>query len=359
MDYATVSKLYDAGLKELMKDKLAHELWSDFNHSSLMFPKTIPSLPYEALITLLPKYDDAKIFKTIKNLPITTLHELMQSAHKVLEATREIANADGYHPKSGYIFQHIGPRDHRPKAAFNTSYLPLHFHVQTYGYAIDEFALFQPSQPVSTASREYASLDGESMHIIAKDMLQACGYSITKRGETALEFNQKPLSMPFKRSEATELKTLMASWMQHWNEIAACFTNFSEDAFGRYILFSESHCYENIEQYLKKTPFDFSNQAIKALYNLRENLTDNTNDPWSWTYKGINGAAGYRFDYEQGTRSFIFAPKLYTNSYRHFDIIDENFIITKDKNDTSVVSTEHSQTLLDIQRRIIQKLKNI
>lgn len=355
MDEATVARLYGAGLSDLRNEKLVHELWSNFDHSLMMYPKTIPSLPYEALITLFSKYDKSKIHKTIRNLSSESLLHIANASRATLLAVREVALEDGNAPQHGFIFQHVGPRDALPKASFNTSYLPLHLHIQLYGYDLDGFELFRQGSPIDLETPEYASLLSDPAAMIAKDMLEAVGYRVERRGNTAVEFNKKAIDEPFTRSEMREVRALQVAWMKSWDKLAACFTDFKKDEFGRYLLYDKQLRLANIEKYLSQNRI-LQDESKNSLLAIASDVECNTSDPWRWTYMGVNGVAGYAFDFNDNTRSFRFSPKIFTSSYRHFDIVGQDFIIVKDKNSEMMGSASAANQVLEIQRRIIGKL---
>jgi len=358
MDSVTFAELYRAGLCDFFEKGLAHEVWKNDHYSFTIYPKTIPSLPYEALITLLPKHDISKQIRTIDELSPDILAELLNRTMSTLSALRETALEDGCTLSHGFIFQHIGPNDAYPKAPFNTSYLPLHFHIQLYGYSLESFRLFSKGNPINTASPEYENFFHDAATLIARDFLKASGMEVRRRGMTALELREQPLDKQFDRLDASQLIAFQRTWKLHWLNMASCFTDFSEDSYGRYALYEKNKRLVRLKALIKGKYEHLSEEARHALITLAQELRDEVGNSCLWTYKGINGTAGYVVDYEKGGKIPVFSPKLFTNSYRHFDVVGQDYIITKDKFSKDLASENDAEPILDIQRRLITKLQN-
>lgn len=359
MDAATFNKLYQAGLGDFFEKNLAYEVWQDSCYSFTLYPKTIPSLPYEALITLLPKYDCSQIVRTVDELPPDTLSKLLNGAATTLATLRETALDDGHAPRYGFVFQHIGPNDAYPKAPFNTSYLPLHFHLQLHECPLESFALFTKGESIDTTTPEYENFFHDTATLIAQDMLRNHGITARRRGFTALEVGeQHPLTKPFTPNEAAQLIAFQQAWKHHWQAIASCFTDFSEDSYGRHSLYPVSERQTRLEVLIANDYPYISKESRQALAALAHKLKDEVADSSLWAYKGVNGTAGYIIDYEEKKRTFVFSPKLFTNTYRHYDVVQQEFIITKDKLSDTLAPKHEAEQILDIQRRLVRKLQN-
>ena len=358
MNSATFAELYKAGLYDFFERGLAHKVWENDHHSFTLYPKTIPSLPYEALATLLPKHDINKQIKTIDELSPDILLELLNSAMSTLSALRETALEDGYTPRHGFIFQHVGPNDAYPKASFNTSYLPLHFHIQLYGYSLDNFRLFSKANPINITSPEYKHFFHDAATLVARDLLESSGVDVKRRGKTALELDEQPLDKQFDQLDALQLIAFQQAWKHHWFTIASCFTDFSGDSYDRYALYEKNERLARLKTLIEGEYGCLSEEARLALTILAQELKDEEENSCFWTYKGVNGSAGYVIDYEKGSKVLVFSPKLFTNSYRHFDVVGQDFIITKDKFSDELASQNHTEQILDIQRRLISKLQS-
>ncbi len=357
MDTATFSELCGAGLGDFFEKGLAYEVWQDSCYSFALYPKTIPSVPYEALITLLPKYDSSQIVRTVDELPPKVLSNLLNGAITTLAALRETALDDGHIPRYGFVFQHIGPNDAHPKAPFNTSYLPLHFHLQLYECPLESFSLFTKGEPINMSEPEYVNFFHNTATLVARDILMAHGIAARRRGPTALEMDERPAAMPFSPKDAARLVAYQQAWKRHWQTIAACFTDFSEDSYGRYFLYPLDERQARLEELIVSDYAYLSEETRRALMALAYEAKDEVADPCLWTYKGVNGTAGYVFDYEEKSRTFAFSPKIFTNTYRHYDVVKQEFIITKDKFSDTLAPKSEVEQILDIQRSLIRRLQ--
>ncbi len=359
MDSATVEKLQGDRLgAKLTADNLMHVLWADPDYSFLLYPKTIPTAPYEALLTYLPNRDAQKNVALVDLVKTSTLAILLDQANKTQKAVKEVAQQDGYLPTKTVIFQHVGPRDMNPKTPFNTSYRPLHFHIQAYGYPFSDFPMFSEIEPIDPRSEENRSIFRDPSRRLVRDIFQAEGFSVKKQGSYSFVLDEGDINEPFSDVDAVRLQKLQTVWGQHWDRFAACLTDFNTGSNGRYIPRAQHERVSAMENLLGNEYPYLGDGSQRLLLSLAYNLQNSGNNPWKWIYNGVNGTIGYVYDYTEGKRQLVFSPRLFTSWYRHYDLVGENVIIKKDKSTSGDVYQADAFPLLDIQRRIISLLSS-
>jgi hypothetical protein len=359
MDNATYHKITSSKLgKRLQTEGLMHTFWSNPDYSFVMYPKTIPTVPYEALLTLLPNTDTDLGVSTVDQIDAPILTALLNHADRTRRITRNVAEQDEYKPTKTVIFQHVGSHDMTPKTSFNTSYKPLHFHVQVYGYPLEDFSMFEASDSIDPQSEENRSVFKDPGMEIASDILKHEGFNITPYGRYSCVLDKKGINAPFTDDDSILIQQLHKIWNRHWQEFANALTDFSLDGNERYVPHSLAERSRLMSQLLSDKYSYLGDSAKKRLGELASNLKAATDNPWEWIYKGPNGSFGYVFDHTARTRELVFSPRLFTSWYRHYDLVGENIIIQKIGKCGPQGKIHHeSHKLLNIQKRMITQLQ--
>jgi len=342
MDNSTEELLLSAGLGELIRENLAKKLWSSPTHSLYVFPKTIPSDPYEALLTLLPNTDKHKTISCITELSAQQLSEILNKAREVLLRLEEVCRNDGYSPSKMFIFQHTGPKDIFPKTSYNTSYKPLHFHLLIESPAINDFGGFIPME-VNVHDIAYKHLFRDPISDFIKKTEPLSPIGLSSFLIARCDFN-----LPFSTSEASRFIYMHAQWEKKWEHISNLVSKTREDLHLPPKLIEKRAMLQNLKQ--AKIPH------AESIMDLLEKFDNESTNEWLHTYKGINGTIGLSIDATSREANVIFSPKLLVNPYRHLDLVSGRYIVIKDKESDNMMSAEDCEDLLSIQRKLISLL---
>ncbi|MDP4010808.1 MAG: hypothetical protein Q8P72_01100 [Candidatus Roizmanbacteria bacterium] len=357
MDNVDLEQLYFYGnLQKYEQDGLSKTLWTDGNYTALIYPKAVPSLPYEALITIVPNTGKVPVVSTMDQLSTASLLGVLDASDKSRQAAIEVAQEDGHRADMSYIIQHVGPYDTKPKASYNTSYLPLHLHSQVYGPDMSGFPVFRRVEPINLKKHHYRNLARDQFALVARDLIEINGFRPTLRQKSTIELGTSHINDPFTSQDAGVLQAIMYLWKEKRLELELCGKSNQEDCWGRPIPLPIDERKLRLEELLTKADWhEISRQSKRILRLLFNNLQEASEDSCDWIYKGIFGSIGYEYDPETKQRTLLFAPQNLTNPFRNYRVVRRPIITKKDKTNGNI-DRETADVILPIQRRIIDRI---
>lgn len=358
MDNANLEILMQEGFKYFIDKGIGKILLSNESYSLLMFPKIVPTLPYEGMLTLVPNTAKQTILSTMDKIEDDILTQILIQGNKARRTIIEVAQSDGHTVTQSYIFQHIGPIDNLPKAPYNTSYVPMHLHIHVYGPNIEQFPVFEREDKINFREREAKNLLRDPFIKIFQELLgiERLDVQVNERG--ALELSKNHINEEFNSNDILLLKKVISVWKSRRLEITSCATDFKLDENQRYELIDSDERLKRLDILFKRKDWSkLSERSKKQLRVLFKNLRSSKEvDPWHWIYKGIFGSIGYEFDHETNERKLLLVPQTFSSWYRHYRLVKSNIITRKDKINNVHADEKVADALLPIHRRVIEKM---
>jgi hypothetical protein len=320
IDNATMSSLYFGGFKEIVNQGIGMVLKRFKTHTLVLFPKYVPTAPYEQMATLIRNHEGIPIVTTIDQISADTLFDTLITMNKIRLAMEEVARTNKDEISHTYIYQHLGPDDVLPKKPYNPSYAPLHLHVSAYGSHFDRFSSFSATERINMRSREYRHFDRDPIIIVVRDLFQKIFKNefpdAHQKGQSAaIILSTTDINSPITRDEVVVLQRVIKEWKKHLREVQSCYTDFQQDANGRPVPYPVEQRLENLDKLFSRVPYDSLTESSKhMLVSIARLLKPSDQvDEWSWFYRGIAGSFAFEFDWTNRTRSLILSPRITTS----------------------------------------------
>jgi len=370
IDNATMSSLYPGGFQKIVDLGIGTVLTRFNTQTLVLFPKYVPTAPYEQMATLIPNHKGIQTVSTVDQISADTLFNVLTTMNNIRLAMEEVARTSNDEITHTYIYQHLGPDDVLPKKPYNPSYAPLHLHVTAYGPHFERFSSFTPAKSIDMRSPEYRHFDRDPTIIVARDLFQRIFKdefpNAHQKGQSAaIILSTTDINSLITRDEVIVLQRVIREWKKHLRKVQSCYTDFQKDANGRPVPYSVEQRLENLNKLFTRPPYDSLSEPSKhMLFSIARLLkpSDQVNE-WSWFYRGIAGSFAYEFDWTNDTRSLILSPRITTSkSSWHYPAMTPAFVRVRDKgrepgpNDLDPRATEE---LYPIFRAIIAKYKNM
>ncbi len=328
-------------------------------------PEALPEL-YSHTVFVLPE-EGAKSIGTVHQLPIKTVKGLHGFIHDSVISIMRSAAANGDRVTTVYANQHVGQNEVNGHP-FNSTLLPVHFHVFSYDQdGLEDYPdRFHRLDSSITQNSFNKHLLRDSLFPLMEDIIQHdlaeldVEVSQNKKGGSFAISIGTTADEVFTEREIVTIREVSALWELRTQELTDCFTDGEiEEATGRPTLLGDDIILERVEDFIGRSEF-LGEKSIRLLRFLAKHIKDADEvDIWSWFFKGQAGCIAWEFDFKTNKRRIILAPRSQVVRSKNWAVLPDgaSHIVIKDKNTT--LPPETTQEILDFQRGVNRQLKAI
>lgn len=356
--YASYESIMQHGLNVLFDQKLAAVFYESKKSVICCFTPDLVDSEYTALVNYIPR-NGVSPSHMVDEVPSEDMKNIFEAIRISIRAIIRVAEKKKEALRKIYVVQHIGPEESNQEFSSKTTNFQMHFHV----YGISGRHLSKSTQDKRLIRMESNFTFWDPTTFIVHDMLKAKFPTVYVDSFTSsivlknkkLQNDATAISFGAEDSDIGLISSVCAEWRSLWNEVTACFTDFSTDENGRYLPLARAMREKNVAMFVQRHP-ELSNESRIALMwaasHLRNAVAPNDKKAEHNFSKGAYGSIGYTLDLVNLNVNLRFAPR--TLISEQYGSTDGEFLRHRDR--SRMLPLKEREKILRVQNEIVNEI---